>query len=121
MQLTQAQVDEYNERGFLLLPDLFAAEEIALMRAERDRIASIETDHAVRFAKIRTIYRIHELDGPTASPLYHTLGRTPRLLQPAMQLLNDEELYIFNSRLYSKDAFVGTSMLWHQEIGRAHV
>lgn len=117
MQLTANQVHEYNERGFLVLPELFSPEEISVLRAERDRIAAIETDHAVRFAKIRTIYRVHELDGPTASAVYHAVGRMPRLLEPAMQLLNDKDLYILNSRLYSKDAFVGTSMLWHQDFG----
>jgi ectoine hydroxylase len=74
MRFTQAQLDQYERDGFLIFPELFSSREVAAMKDELRRIQGIETDHLVRERSggvAKTIYRVHEADGPTASPPFH--------------------------------------------------
>ena len=116
MHLTEAQVDQYRDQGFLVFGNLFTPGEIADMAAETERLSAIETDHVFRAGDIATVYRCHENDGPTASPLFHAAARVPRTLGIARQLL-DDELYIYNSKINCKRAITGSPMLWHQDYG----
>src|SRR5688572_8802886 len=97
MKLTDAQRRRFEEDGFLVFPDLFTAEEIAILKRETDRLATLETDHVFRAGEIATVYRCHEQDGPTASAPYHAAARLPRSLGIAEQLLG-RGLYIYNSK-----------------------
>lgn len=120
MRLTHQQVEAYNRDGFLILADLFSAAEVAAMRAELGRVQAIDTDHLVRengshIAK--TIYRVHEVDGPTASPVFHAVSRSPRMLEPAQDLLCDQRLYIHHTKCNLKTAIDGSVWAWHQDYG----
>lgn len=117
MQLNQEQTQFFADNGYLLLPDMYSPEEIAYLRRESDRITAIPTDHAIEFAGIRTVYRCHETDGPTGSEVFNTVARLPRMLGSAQQLLHDQDLYVFNSRLYGKKPLIGSAMMWHQDYG----
>ena len=120
MRLTPQQVEAYNRDGFLILKDLFSTTEVTAMRAELGRIQKIDTDHLVRengshIAK--TIYRVHEADGPTASPVFHAVSRCPRMLEPAQDLLSDQQLYIHHTKCNLKTAIDGSVWAWHQDYG----
>ena len=119
MQLTARQLDDFERDGFLIFPDLFTGEEIRVLRKETDRLATIEADYVKRerTGALRTIFRVHENDGPTRSPEFRALSRTPRLLGTAMQLLRDEDLYIFHTKINLKPAIEGTIWAWHQDFG----
>jgi ectoine hydroxylase len=120
LQLTQAQRDRYERDGFLVLPGLFSPPEVAAMKEELRRIQGIDTDHLVRERSggvAKTIYRVHEADGPTASPVFHAAARAPRLLQPARQILGDEELYVYHTKCNLKAAIDGSVWQWHQDYG----
>ena len=70
MQLAPDQITQYRRDGYLVLPSLFSAAEVAAMKAELKRIQAIDTDHLVRErmgGEAKTIYRVHEADGPTAT------------------------------------------------------
>ena len=78
MQLTQTQLEQYERDGFLILPGLFSPGEVAAMRQDLARIQGIDTDHLVRERSggvAKTIFRVHEADGPTASPVFHAAAR----------------------------------------------
>ena len=45
------------------------------------------------------------------------LTRTPRLVEPVIQLLCDSEIYIHHSRMDFKPAFDGRIESWHQDYG----
>ena len=45
MKLTQQQIDSFNREGWLFLPELFSAEEVALLAREAE-----ELDGAIRCA-----------------------------------------------------------------------
>ena len=72
MKLTQDQLGAYARDGFLILPNLFSPDEVQAMKRDLQRIQDIDTDHLVREKTggiAKTIYRVHEADGPTASPI----------------------------------------------------
>lgn len=123
MHLSATQLAAYERDGFLVLPELFSADEVAAMKAELRRIQAIDTDHLVRERAggiAKTIYRVHEADGPTASPVYHAAARSPRLLAPARQLLADDALYVYHTKCNLKTAIDGSVWAWHQDFGTWH-
>jgi ectoine hydroxylase len=120
MRLTQAQSERYERDGFLVLPGLFSPREVAAMKQDLARIQGIDTDHLVRERSggvAKTIYRVHDADGPTASPVFRAAAHAPRLLQPAQRLLGDEALYIHHTKCNLKTAIDGSVWQWHQDYG----
>lgn len=120
MHLSKDQMAAYERDGFLMLPELFSPDEVAAMKAELRRIQHIDTDHLVRERSggiAKTIYRVHESDGPTASPVFHAAARAPRLLEPAQQLLEDGALYVYHTKCNLKAAIDGSVWQWHQDYG----
>lgn len=119
MELSGAQLTAFDRDGFLRFDNLFAPDEIALLKAELARTSSAESDAIVRerTGAIRTIYRSHEPDGPTYSPAFHRLVRSRRFLRPAQQVLGDDELYVYHCKSNIKPAIDGTVWLWHQDYG----
>ncbi len=119
MRLTDAQIAQYDRDGFLQFEGLFDPDEIALLKSELARVGTAESDAIIRerTGSTRTIYRSHEPDGPTASPVFERLVRTPRFLEPAQQVLRDDELYVFHCKANIKTAIDGTVWLWHQDYG----
>lgn len=120
MRLTPAQIEAYDRDGFLILDGLFTAAEVAAMKAELARIQQIDTDHLVREKSggvAKTIYRVHEPDAPTASPVFGAAARAPRLLGPAQELLRDRALYMHHTKCNLKTAIDGSVWAWHQDYG----
>lgn len=120
MKLTQDQLRAYARDGFLILPNLFSPDEVQAMKRDLQRIQDIDTDHLVREKTggiAKTIYRVHEADGPTASPVFHAAARAPRLLEPAQQLLDDAQLYVYHTKCNLKTAIDGSVWQWHQDYG----
>jgi len=119
MELSDAQLSEFDRNGFLRFDGLFAPDEIALLKAELARTATVDSNAIVRerTGAIRTIYRSHEPDGPTYSPAFHRLVRAQRVLRPAQQVLRDDELYVYHCKSNIKPAIDGTVWLWHQDYG----
>ena len=119
MRLSPAQRDDFERDGFLIFPNLFSGEEVRLLREETDRLATIDADYVKRERRggLRTVFRVHEDDGPTRSAEFRALSRTPRLVGPAMQLIGDDQLYIFHTKINFKPALEGTIWSWHQDYG----
>jgi len=120
MKLTPDQLRAYAQDGFLILPALFSPDEVSAMKDDLRRIQDIDTDHLVREKTggiAKTIYRVHEADGPTASAVFHAASRAPRLLEPAQQLLDDSQLYVYHTKCNLKTAIDGSVWQWHQDYG----
>ena len=120
MNLSKSQLDAYERDGFLVLPELLSPQEVAQMKAELGRIQGLDSDHLVRERSggvAKTIYRVHEADGPTASAPFHRAVRSPRLLGPAQQLLGDDALYVYHTKCNLKTAIDGSVWAWHQDYG----
>ncbi|MDR5798410.1 phytanoyl-CoA dioxygenase family protein [Caballeronia sp. LZ008] len=124
MKLTASQLEAYERDGFVVLPELFSEEEIAHMKSELRRIQKIDTDHLVREKTggiAKTIYKVHETESPTASAVFHAAVRSPRLLGPAQQLIDDDQLYVYHTKCNLKTAIDGSVWQWHQDFGTWHI
>lgn len=124
MQLTREQIDAYKRDGFLVFPELFTPAEVAVLREETERLRHIEADGIFREGedgKAKTMFRMHEPDGPTYSSAYRGLSRTPRALGIAQQLLGDERLYMHHCKVNMKPSIEGTVWHWHQDFGSWHL
>ncbi len=64
-----------------------------------------------------TIYRVHEADGPTASPPFHAAARSPRLIETSHQLLRDHAPCVYHTKCNLKTAIDGSVWQWHQDYG----
>lgn len=120
MALTKQQVADYQRDGFVVLPNCYSAEEVAALRADTERLCRVsecETIFRERSGAVRSLFRVHETDGPVASPQYRALARTPRVLRPVMQLQDSDEIYISHTKVNTKSALEGSGWLWHQDFG----
>lgn len=116
MLLTNEQLNQYDELGYVVLPELFTPAEVELLRAESDGLGTADRGHPEantyeKNGRIRAAWAM-ELD----SPAFDAASRDPRILEPVMQLLG-EDIYLFQSRLNYKVAFEGDVFQWHQDYG----
>jgi len=118
MQLTRAQLAEMNETGFLVLPSVFDADELALIRAASLRmlerrgpeVVSEDDDPSI----VKMIFGVHETDD-----VLGRVARHPRLVAPMEQLLG-ERVHLFQSRINVKRPFRASGWAWHQDFNQWH-
>ncbi|EKT4543491.1 Ectoine dioxygenase [Pseudomonas hunanensis] len=124
MKLTETQLAEYKTNGFVVLPSLFSEEEVKKMKSELRRIQTIDTDHLVREKNggiAKTIYKVHDPESPTISPAFQAAVKCGRLLEPAQQLIEDPNLYVYHTKCNLKTAIDGSVWQWHQDFGTWHI
>jgi len=120
MKLSQAQVAQYQRDGFLVFPELFGRDEVEALRREVSRVALIEDEMVVREGAAgvpKVMFRMHESDGATASPIFHAAVRLPRALAISQQLLGEDKLYLHHTKVNIKAAIEGSVWPWHQDYG----
>jgi len=120
--LTQTQLEQYREQGFLVLENLFRDNEIAALQQE---MVKLRTDPQLHNAEetiteagngeVRTIFRVHALSG-----VFSKLSADERLTGIARYLL-DDQVYIHQSRLNYKPGFRGKEFYWHSDFETWHV
>ena len=120
MTLSAEQTATYGRDGFVLLPGLLDAAEVATLRNEVARLAKVEDECVFREGEAgtaKTMFRMHEADGPTASAPFHALAHAPRALGAARRVLGDDALYLHHSKVNMKGAVQGSVCPWHQDFG----
>ena len=114
MKLSPEQIRQFDEEGYVFIPDLFSKDEVGVLTAEVPGIYAQQRKEVVR-----------EKDGETArtafaAHLYNEafgrLGRHPRLVEPVMHLL-DGPVYMHQYKVNAKAAFDGDVWQWHQDYG----
>jgi ectoine hydroxylase len=112
--LTDGQVREYEENGFLAFPGLFDEGEVAALRDEMKRIFALERDEHLRAAS-------GEFLGTTVmdrcSALYTRLLRDPRMFGIGRQLLGSADIYCHQYKIIIKEPLGKLSLPWHQDYG----
>lgn len=127
MKLSQQQIDEFYNVGWIVVPDLFCPQEIEVMRRCFD-------DLLVRARKLRTtqtsdgsyfvlgqddddviIKRVVWAGG--CQPDLLKVGEDPRLLEPALQLLGSDTTNHILNQAHFKRPGDGVKFDWHQDIG----
>ncbi len=118
MQLTAQQLARFHEDGFLILPDLFSRQEVAALTGALPRLFAEDTPANFRERKgglVRTAMGLHLRD-----ETYARIVRHPRLVEPARQILGDEQLYLQQVKVNVKAAFGGDVWQWHYDFATHH-
>ena len=112
MLLSTYQLQRFRCDGFIVVPDVFSANEVALLRVETERLISVPSDGLVLEddnISPRSLNGPHLLSG-----LMRELVRSPRLLPVAEQILGDD-VYLHQYKINIKRAFVGEQWEWHSD------
>lgn len=118
MRLNDDQLQQLDEVGFLVLPDVFSAAEIDLLRAQVPALMAQECPENPREASggaVRNLLSLHR-----RNELYARLVRHPRLVAPAMQILGDDALYPQQVKINPKSGFDGAGFDWHTDFATHH-
>ncbi len=114
MKLDSGQIDRFHEAGYLMLPNLFSAEEARILRQAAAEVYAMEREEIVREkdgVSPRTAFAAHRYH-----EAFRRLGRHPRLIGPVVQLLGGP-VYMHQYKVNAKVAFDGDVWQWHQDYG----
>ena len=101
MKLTDAQLQQFDEQGWIFLPECFSSQEVAVLRAEAEKIYAEDRQEIWREANgaPRTAFAAH-----TYNEAFGILGRHPRLIEPLEQLWG-EKTYMHQFKINAKAKF----------------
>ncbi|MCX4232695.1 MULTISPECIES: ectoine hydroxylase [Streptomyces] len=116
-----ADLQGYERDGFLAVEQLIDDEEVALYRAELERMV---TDPAVRAdersiiepqsQEIRSVFEVHK-----TSEIFAQLVRDERVVGRARQILGSD-VYVHQSRINVKPGFGASGFYWHSDFETWH-
>lgn len=120
--ITQAEAEHFERLGYLVLKDLFTAEEVAFLQAEATRLIAdpglVDAQTVITerdSEEVRSIFEIH-----SQNPVMGRLAAEARLADVARFLLGDD-VYVHQSRLNYKPGFEGKEFYWHSDFETWHV
>lgn len=113
MNLTDEQLKQFNEEGWIFLPECFSAKEVAVLKTEAENIYKEQRKEVWRekSGAPRTAFAAH-----TYNEAFGILGRHPRLIEPLEQLFG-EKVYMHQFKINAKAKFAGEVWQWHQDYG----
>ncbi len=114
MRLSERQIAEFDEQGYLFLPNVFDPAEVAVLRTEVPAIFAQERDEVWREKDgkaVRTAFAAH-----TYNEAFRRLAAHPRMIEPVMHLLGGP-VYVHQFKINGKEAFDGDVWQWHQDYG----
>ena len=118
MRLTDDQLACYHEDGVLVLPGLFSAKEVEILRLPLAHLFAEDVPQNFRekeSGEVRTAMGLHLRD-----EVYWKATHHPRLVEPAWQILGDERLYVQQAKVNAKIAFTGEVWPWHYDFATHH-
>ena len=117
MQLSDQQLRDLETDGFIILPDCFSQAEVEAIRGRLPRLFAEDNEANVierHSGEVRTAMGLHLRDD-----LFADLVRHPRLIEPALQILN-EPVYVQQVKVNVKAAFSGEVWQWHTDFATHH-
>ena len=119
MNLTESQIAEFDERGYLLVQNLLDDTEVSILQKSIPEILSRTGPEVIREKDSPETARL--AFGPHVySEPFDKLSKLPRILEPVKALLRDD-VYIHQSRLNPKPGFgTGGGWEWHQDFPPWH-
>jgi ectoine hydroxylase len=113
MKLTPEQLADFEEQGYIFLPECFSPEEVEILRSEAENIYRSDRREVWRekSGAPRTAFAAH-----TYNEAFRILGAHPRLIEPVEQFFG-EKLYMHQYKINAKAAFDGEVWQWHQDYG----
>ncbi|MEO1096057.1 MAG: phytanoyl-CoA dioxygenase family protein [Cyanobacteria bacterium J06638_28] len=109
--LTQQQLIQYHQNGFLILEGLFSPREVLALKQEMLRLAALDRPGRVLESNgaVRSVFAPH-----ICSEIFNALAQIPRLVEPVQQIL-ESDIYLHQYKLNSKVALDGEEWKWHQD------
>ena len=113
MDLTSDQMQQFDEEGWVFLPECFSLDEVAVLKSEAESIYDEERPEVWRETSgaPRTAFAAH-----TYNEAFSILGRHPRLINPLEQVFG-EKVYMHQYKINAKASFTGDVWQWHQDYG----
>jgi len=113
VKLSQSQLDEFHEQGYLFFPSRFSLDEVGVLRGAAAEVYALDRQEVWRESNgaPRTAFAAH-----TYNEAFRRLGAHPRLIEPVMQILNGP-VYMHQYKVNAKAAFDGAVWQWHQDYG----
>jgi ectoine hydroxylase len=117
MLFTASQLEQFQRDGFLILPGRFSTAEVQILKDDLPRLHAEDTPANFREKNglVRTAMGLH-----LRSAVYAKAVRHPRLVEPAMQILGDDKLYVQQAKVNVKEAFGGDIWQWHYDFATHH-
>ena len=119
--LSAEQLSRFERDGFLVLPNVFSAAEVAHFKDELARMsedpAVLESPTAIRepnSGALRSVFAIHR-----SNELFARVARDERTAGLVRYLL-DGDIYVHQSRLNLKPGFKGQEFYWHSDFETWH-
>jgi len=119
--LTTEQLSRFERDGFLVLPEVFTAAEVAVFKQELERMSRspevLESPAAIRepdSGALRSVFAIHR-----SNPLFARVARDERTAG-LVRFLLDGDIYVHQSRLNFKPGFKGKEFYWHSDFETWH-
>jgi hypothetical protein len=112
---TPAQMAAYQRDGYVLVPGLFDADEIALLRAAIETDPSLQQSLYDRKDTAGMATRMATWNHPGDS-VYGLAARSERVVD-TMEAMLGGEVYHYHSKLTAKEPQVGGAWEWHQDYG----
>ncbi|MDM7482952.1 MAG: ectoine hydroxylase [Halomonas sp.] len=119
--LTQAQLDEFERKGYLFIPDLIHGDELDALRDEIESLMSNDAYREREFSitepesqEIRSLFAVHHLSSRLGA-----LASDERLAGAARQIIGDDP-YVHQSRINYKPGFAGKGFNWHSDFETWH-
>ena len=117
MRLSTTQLARFEQQGFLILPELFSRQEVALLCTRLPALfAANDPANIIEKAsgEVRTAMGLHLRD-----PVFARLVRHPRFVGPATQIAGCD-VYVQQSKVNVKAAFSGEIWQWHYDFATHH-
>ena len=115
-------VERFERDGYLVIPNLFSADEVALFRAELERMrqdpavaGSGKTIKEPDSGAIRSVFAIHK-----DNELFARVAADERTAGIARFILGGD-LYVHQSRMNFKPGFTGKEFYWHSDFETWHI
>ncbi|MFH9422498.1 ectoine hydroxylase [Streptomyces sp. NPDC017529] len=116
-----AELSDFERDGFFAIGELLTAEEVAVYRAELDRLvndpAMRADDRSIvepRSQEIRSVFEVHKI-----SEVFAKLVSDPRVVGRARQILGSD-VYVHQSRINVKPGFGASGFYWHSDFETWH-
>jgi hypothetical protein len=113
--ISDDEVRQYHEKGFILVKGFFDREEIGLLKRAAKEDRALDQHSFSRNDGEGGSVRLSLWNHP-GDTLYGMFARCQSIVDSASKLLNDE-VYHYHSKMIMKDAKVGGAWTWHQDYG----
>ncbi len=115
MSMTQQQIEQFNEDGYVIVRGLFDKEEMDLLIQKAKADAGLQESAYGREDRQGNTIKLALWNHP-GDDLYGIFSRSRRMVE-GMEAFLGGEVYHWHSKMILKEPFVGGAWEWHQDYG----